>query len=237
MNVDELFNLIISKVKFGETIDPDKLKEAIDLNQSLLDNENGSDFNIQKRKFQNLLTLSKLATITKEWFNSSEGTDWMIKNQIKWTNENIGKDIFGYSKSSFNKLLKVGAISDFTIKLFFEYCENRKDLNVKYTIEKLIWFARWFRRINEKTNILEFELNRFKRFITMERKRFLLNESVQLADEFISRIESAISKTSNIEIIDLDTKNIDYEEDSFKSEARKFRLLRNDILKEFPSNK
>lgn len=193
MNVDELFNLIISKVKFGETIDPDKLKEAIDLNQSLLDNENGSDFNIQKRKFQNLLTLSKLATITKEWFNSSEGTDWMIKNQIKWTNENIGKDIFGYSKSSFYKLLKVGAISDFTIKLFFEYCENRKDLNVKYTIEKLIWFVRWFRRINEETNILEFELNRFKRFITMERKRFLLNESVQLADEFILRIDSLIS--------------------------------------------
>ena len=30
MNVDELFYLIISKVKFGESIDPNKYKEAID---------------------------------------------------------------------------------------------------------------------------------------------------------------------------------------------------------------
>ncbi len=197
MNVDELYNLIISKVKFGEIIDPDKLKEAIDLNQSLLDNENGSDFDIQKRKFQNLVTLSKLATITKDWFNSSEGSDWSVKNGIKWTNENIGKEIFGYSKSSFYKLLKVGTISDFTIRLFFEYCENRRDQNVKYTIEKLLRFTMRFRRINEETNILEFELNRFKRFITMERKRFLLNESVKLADEFILRIDSLISNESS----------------------------------------
>lgn len=197
MNVDELFNLIISKVKFGETIDPDKLKEAIDLNQSLLDNENGSDFNIQKRKFQNLLTLSKLATITKEWFNSSEGTDWMIKNQIKWTNEKIGKEIFGYSKSSFYKLLKVGSISDFTIRLFFEYCENRRDQNINFKIEKLLLFSMRFRRINEDTNILEFELNRFKRSISWERNRFFKNELVQLADEFILRIDSLISNESS----------------------------------------
>ena len=197
MNVDELFNLIISKVKFGEKIDPDKLKEAIDLNQSLFDNENGSNLDIQKRKFQNLITLSKLATITKEWFNSSDGTDWMIKNQIKWTNENIGKEIFGYSKSSFYNLLKVGSISDFTIRLFFEYCENRRDQNVKYTIEKLLRFSMRFRRINEETNILEFELNRFKRYISWERNRFFKNELVQLADEFILRIDSLISNESS----------------------------------------
>jgi hypothetical protein len=198
MNVDELFNLTISKVKFGESIDPNKLKEAIDLNQSLLDNENGTDYDIQKRKFQNFITLSKLANKTKDWFNSSEGTDWMVKKQIKWNNENIGKDIFGYSKSSFYKLLKVGSISDFTIKLFLEYCENRKDQNEKYTIEKLLRFTMRFRRINEDTNILEFELNRFKRYISMERNRFFKNELVQLADEFILKIDSLISNESSI---------------------------------------
>jgi hypothetical protein len=183
MNVDELYNLIISKVKFGETIDPNKLKEAINLNQNFIDCENDTDYDIQKRKLQNLIALSKLATMTKEWFNSTEGTDWMTKKQILWSTEFIGINIFGCQRSSFYKLLKIGSISDFTIKLFFEYCENRKDLNVKYTTEKLIWFANWFRRINEETNIIE-------------RKRFIKYESVQLADEFISRIESAILNES-----------------------------------------
>lgn len=213
MNVDELYNLIISKVKFGETIDPNKLKEAIDLNQSLLDNENGTDYDIQKRKLQNLVTLSKLATITKDWFNSSEGTNWMIKNQIKWTTELIGKNIFGCQRTSFYKLLKIGIISDFKIKLFFEYCENRTDLNIKYTTEKLEWFTRWSRRINEETNILEFELNRFKRSIAIERRRFLKSESVQLSDMFILSIDSAILNASDKKIVNSETENIDIEED------------------------
>lgn len=213
MNVDELFNLIISKVKFGESIDPNKLKEAIDLNQSLLDNENGTDYDIQKRKLQNLVTLSKLAYRTKEWFNSSEGTDWMVKKQIKWTTELIGKNIFGCQKTSFYKLLKIGKLSDFTITLFFEYCQNRKDLNVKYTTEKLEWFSRWSRRINEETNILEFELYRFKRSITLEKRRFLRSESVQLADRFISSIDSAIIKASINKIVNSEPENIDIEED------------------------
>jgi hypothetical protein len=77
MKGNDLFNLILNKIKAGEIINIEVIQETLDQNndfsevRNLVFNLNAT--NAQKRKYFNSILLSKIVLKTFEWFKSQEG--------------------------------------------------------------------------------------------------------------------------------------------------------------------
>jgi hypothetical protein len=81
---------------------------------------------------------------TTGWLYSSEGAAWMKSQGLRWSNEDIGMNIFGWQKSFFYKLLKAGKLKDEVLVAFNEYCDNTGagEKKINRTIENLLRFAK-----------------------------------------------------------------------------------------------
>jgi hypothetical protein len=202
MKGNDLFNLILNKIKAGEIINIEVIQETLDQNndfsevRNLVFNLNAT--NAQKRKYFNSILLSKIVLKTFEWFKSQEGLRWMESKNLNWTNEEIGKNIFGWQKSFFYKLLRTAKLNDKTLIAFDKYCETNPDNGLNRSIENLLKFARTF-KIDDDSNVsvLEKELKKFKRIVSYQRRIFRSLESIKLAEEIISKIDLIISSATN----------------------------------------
>ena len=198
MKGNDLFNLILNKIKAGEIINIEVIQETLDQNndfsevRNLVFNLNAT--NAQKRKYFNSILLSKIVLKTFEWFKSQEGLRWMESKNLNWTNEEIGKNIFGWQKSFFYKLLRTAKLNDKTLIAFDKYCETNPDNGLNRSIENLLKFARTFKIDDDSNvNVLEKELKKFKRIVSHQRKIFISLESIMLAEEIILKIDLIIS--------------------------------------------
>ncbi len=147
MNNDEILVWIINSIRENRSIDVLKVQDLIYRKQEL-ELRNSSEFisitpNAQKKKYETSLALSKLVVKTTGWLHSSEGNTWMKSQGLRWSNEDIGMNIFGWQKSFFYKLLKVGKLEDDVLVAFNEYCDNtgEGDKKINRTIENLLKFA------------------------------------------------------------------------------------------------
>ena len=238
MKNNEIVNLIISKVKSGENFNVDEILETISLNNDfseisgLVNSINAP--NAQKRKYYNSIILSKIVAKTVEWFKSEEGHEWIKSQKKSWSNEKIGKNIFGWQKSFFYKLLKMGELSDQIFLAFDSHCDSFPDDNLSRSIANLLRFARTYKfEKNDDKSIMEKELNRFKRTVLFRKKNLISSKSIQLVDEIISLIDLTILNSS-IEIKEKSNTKIikDDFEDALLLEAKNFRNVQYELLYE-----
>ena len=128
MKKDQIINLILDKIKSGENFNFEEIQDSITLNNDfseisgLVNSINAP--NAQKRKYYNSIILSKIVAKTVEWFKSDEGKEWMNSQNKKWTNEKIGKNIFGWQKSFWtsNPQKAEGLLSLFRLPLNVACC-------------------------------------------------------------------------------------------------------------------
>jgi hypothetical protein len=148
MNNDEILVWIINSIRENRSIDVLKVQDLIYRKQEL-ELRNSSEFisvttNAQKKKYETSLALSKLVLKTTDWIHSRDGAVWMKSQGLKWSNEDIGKNIFGWQKAFFYKLLKVAKLNDDVLVAFNEYCDNSGagDKKINRTVENLLKFAK-----------------------------------------------------------------------------------------------
>lgn len=192
--------------------------------------------NAQKRKYYNSIILSKIVAQTVDWFKSDEGKEWIKSQNKSWSNERIGKNIFGWQKSFFYKLLKMGELSDQIFLAFDKHCDTFPEDNLSRSIANLLRFSRTYKfEKSDDKSIMEKELNRFKKIIMFRKRNFISSESIQLVDEIITLIDSTISNSSKktTEISNTNIHQVKYE-DVYESlsEARKFRYMQYELLNE-----
>lgn len=100
--------------------------------------------NGQKKKFAQTLQLSKKVVSVANWFASDEGK--MVTNEagIYWNNEAIGLKVFGWQKSYYYKVLKVGKLDDSIVENFNSLCDEAQAQGVEpnRTLEGLLKFIR-----------------------------------------------------------------------------------------------
>lgn len=238
MKKDQIINLILDKIKSGENFNFEEIQDSITLNNDfseisgLVNSINAP--NAQKRKYYNSIILSKIVAKTVEWFKSDEGKEWMNSQNKKWTNEKIGKNIFGWQKSFFYKLLKMGELNDQIFLAFDNHCDSFPEDNLSRSIANLLRFSRTYKfEKSDDKSILEKELNRFKKTILFRKRNFISSESIKLVDEIVTLIDSTILNSSNKRtensITNLNNKEF---EDEPLSEARKFRYMQYELLNE-----
>ena len=229
MKKNDLVTQILDRVKSGENFNIDEILENISLNNDfseisgLVNSINVP--NAQKRKYYNSIILSKIVVQTVDWFKSDEGKKWMKSQSKSWTNEKIGKNIFGWQKSFFYKLLKMGELSDHIFLAFDKHCDSFPDDKLNRSIANLLKFSRTYKfEKSDDKSILEKELNRFKKFVLYQKRKFISSESIHLVDEIITLIDSTILNASN-KIIDNPAANLNIDdfEDEPLSLARKLR--------------
>ena len=238
MKKDQLFNLILNKIKSGENFNIDEILETISLNNDfseisgLVNSVNAP--NAQKRKYYNSIILSKIVAKTVQWFKSEEGEEWIKSQNKSWSNEKIGENIFGWQKSFFYKLLKMGELSDQIFLAFDKHCDSFPDDKLNRSIANLLKFSRTYKfEKSDDQTILEKELNRFKKIVLYQKRKFISSESIYLVDEIITLIDSTILSASNKVIKNNGVNlNIDDFEDEPLSLARKRRYLKYELLKE-----
>lgn len=243
MKKNEQLNLILDKIKSGEELNFEAIKDKIYQNNDFSE-ISGLFFSIsapnaQKRKYFNSIILSKMVFKIVEWFKTAEGEEWMNSKNVLWSNEEIGNNIFGWQKSYFYKLLKMGQLSDEVLIAFDKHCETHIENGLNRTIENLLRFAKTYNLQDDNINsVLKNELDKLREIVTYQRQKFISPESVQLVDEVVSKIDSIISSlttktTENSHII---KNNHEYQEETL-SKAREHKQLRMEIIKEFSHNK
>lgn len=240
MKNNEIVNLIISKVKSGENFNVDEILETISLNNDfseisgLVNSINAQ--NAQKRKYYNSIILSKIVTQTAEWFKSEEGTEWMKSQKKNWSNEKIGKNIFGWQKSFYYKLLKMGELSDQIFLAFDSHCDSNPDDNLNRSIANLLRFSRTYSlEKSDDKSIMEKELLRFKKIVLYQKRKLISSESIQLFDYIVNKIDSKISNSSkNIEKTHTTESNFEeYKDEPLPlSEARSLKYIQFELLNE-----
>ena len=100
--------------------------------------------NGQKKKFGQTITLASLVVKATEWFASEEGIRTCTFEGISWTNEQIGAKVFGWQKSYFYKVVKVGKLSDSVVSSFNTKCDEveRNGEEPNRTLEGLLKYAK-----------------------------------------------------------------------------------------------
>ena len=100
--------------------------------------------NGQKKKFAQTITLASLVVKATEWFASEEGIRTCTFEGISWTNEQIGAKVFGWQKSYFYKVVKVGKLAEGVVSSFNTKCDeveaNGEEPN--RTLEGLLKYAK-----------------------------------------------------------------------------------------------
>lgn len=119
-----------------------EVKQA--LNLQAINRLKASESNAQKQKFSKSIELSKLVKQAFEWFQSEEGKAKMREEGIEWNAEQFGLKVFGWQKSFFYKILKVGKLPSETIEKFNEKCDEleQQDEQPIRSIETLLKFAK-----------------------------------------------------------------------------------------------
>lgn len=198
MKKNDLVNLILEKVKSGDNID--EILETISFNNDfseisgLVNSINAP--NAHKRKYYNSIILSKIVAQTVLWFKSSEGKEWMKSQNISWSNEQIGNKVFGWQKSFFYKLLKMGELSDQIFLAFDKHCDSFPDDKLNRSIANLLMFSRTYNFEGGKDkSILEKELIRLKKLLLNQKRKLISSESFKLVDDLASIIDSTISNS------------------------------------------
>ena len=82
--------------------------------------------NAQKKKFITSLKLSSLVASSFEWFQSEEGKSKMNEEGISWNAEEFASKVFGYKKSFFYRLVKVGKLDIEVITSFDTFCTEQE---------------------------------------------------------------------------------------------------------------
>lgn len=103
----------------------------------------GQITNGQKKKFEQSLLLSKAVSDAVEWYRSEAGQASLNEAGITWTTEQFGNKVFGWQRSFFYKMVKVGGIEAEKVEAFKLACDQLeaagKDAN--RSIEGLIKYA------------------------------------------------------------------------------------------------
>lgn len=100
--------------------------------------------NGQKKKFAQTLELSKKVVSVSNWFASEEGKQQTNEAGIYWNNETIGLKLFGWQKSYYYKVLKVGKLDDAIVENFNNLCDiaQSEGEEPNRTLEGLLKFYR-----------------------------------------------------------------------------------------------
>ena len=77
--------------------------------------------NAHKSKFNHTMKLTALIKSAVEWFESK---DTLREEGIEWNKEAFGKKVFGYQKSFFYKLVKVGNLDSRIVEAFNTKCDE-----------------------------------------------------------------------------------------------------------------
>lgn len=80
--------------------------------------------NGQKKKFAQTLQLSKKVVSVANWFASEQGKQATAEAGIYWNNETIGLKVFGWQKSYYYKVVKVGKLDDTIVEEFNTLCDQ-----------------------------------------------------------------------------------------------------------------
>jgi hypothetical protein len=98
------------------------VKEALNLTE--VKRTQRSINNAHKSKFNHTMKLTALIKSAVEWFESEEGKDTLREEGIEWNKEEFGKKVFGYQKSFFYKLVKVGNLDTRIVEAFNTKCDE-----------------------------------------------------------------------------------------------------------------
>ncbi len=98
------------------------VKEALNLTE--VKRTQRSINNAHKSKFNHTMKLTALIKSAVEWFESEEGKDTLREEGIEWNKEAFGKKVFGYQKSFFYKLVKVGNLDARIVEAFNTKCDE-----------------------------------------------------------------------------------------------------------------
>lgn len=98
------------------------VKEALNLTE--VKRTQRSINNAHKSKFNHTMKLTALIKSAVEWFESEEGKDTLREEGIEWNKEEFGKKVFGYQKSFFYKLVKVGNLDTRIVDAFNTKCDE-----------------------------------------------------------------------------------------------------------------
>lgn len=95
-----------------------------------------ADLNATKKRFDTSLQLSKIVAEGFEWYKSTAGKATMSNEGITWSAEEFALKVYGYQKSFFYKLVKVGTVEDDKVEEYKEHELNNR------TIEGLLKFIK-----------------------------------------------------------------------------------------------
>ena len=100
--------------------------------------------NAKKKKFDNTLVLSRLVNQAVEWLQSEEGQRVCTEEGISWSNEEIGKKVFGWQKSFFYKVVKAGKLDEAVVDTFKTKCDEAEAQGQEpnRSLEGLLKFAK-----------------------------------------------------------------------------------------------
>jgi hypothetical protein len=123
----------------------------------------------------------------------------MSGQDLSWSNEDIGKNVFGWQKSFFYKLLKAGKLEDEVLVAFNEYCDNanRDGQKLNRSIENLLKFAKGPNtETSNESHIGESDFEIVRKIILAEKNKSHKPEANRFADLIISRIDQLISDSN-----------------------------------------
>jgi len=115
------------------------VKEALNLTE--VKRTQRSINNAHKSKFNHTMKLATLIKSAVEWFESEEGKDTLREEGIEWNKEAFGKKVFGYQKSFFYKLVKVGNLDTRIVDAFNTKCDEI-GVDANRSIAGLLEFSR-----------------------------------------------------------------------------------------------
>jgi hypothetical protein len=137
------------------------------------------------------LQLSKAVLEAVNWYRSTEGQSSLNESGITWTTEQFGQKVFGWQRSFFYKMIKVGGLETEKVDNFKTACDtleaSGKDAN--RTIEGLIKFANGANATTEGEGEGEGEgeegasVERVETIFTLTYKREEGNVSVRIASD------------------------------------------------------
>ena len=99
-----------------------QVKDALNLTEVKRTQRNIN--NAHKSKFNHTMKLTALIKSAVEWFESEDGKDALREEGIEWNKEDFGKKVFGYQKSFFYKLIKVGNLDERIVDAFNRKCDE-----------------------------------------------------------------------------------------------------------------
>ena len=97
--------------------------------------------NAQKRKFDYTISMAVLVKNAVEWFDSEEGKTLLADEGIEWTKADFGLKVFGWQKSYFYKVVKVGNLDTRIVDAFIRKCDAEGDQSQR-SLACLLEFSR-----------------------------------------------------------------------------------------------